>query len=153
MLDRFRFFGRQEKPTAAQDTPEQRASLEPSVPQVTPAQVAPATAIPTFSGGSADSPGAQESMAVEAPPRPDEPAPATPFDPQFCEGLDDRFEMLDKLGDGTFSNVFRARDLTTGQLVAVKIVRKYELQKNDVRRLDPEFRKRNAVTDVGVRVA
>ncbi|XP_031500329.1 probable serine/threonine-protein kinase At1g54610 [Nymphaea colorata] len=35
----------------------------------------------------------------------------------------DSFEKLDKIGQGTYSNVFRARDLETGKIVALKKVR------------------------------
>ncbi|KAI0952025.1 hypothetical protein AcV7_007954 [Taiwanofungus camphoratus] len=42
------------------------------------------------------------------------------------KGLDD-YKLLDKMGDGAFSNVYKAIDLRTGQKVAVKVVRKYEL--------------------------
>jgi serine/threonine protein kinase len=42
------------------------------------------------------------------------------------KGLDN-FKLLDKMGDGAFSNVYKAMDLTTGQTVAVKVVRKFEL--------------------------
>lgn len=42
------------------------------------------------------------------------------------KGLDN-FKLLDKMGDGAFSNVYKAIDLTTRQTVAVKVVRKFEL--------------------------
>ncbi|KAF4974374.1 hypothetical protein FZEAL_8706 [Fusarium zealandicum] len=40
----------------------------------------------------------------------------------------ERWELVDKMGDGAFSNVYRARD-TTGERdeVAIKVVRKYEM--------------------------
>lgn len=40
----------------------------------------------------------------------------------------ERWELLEKMGDGAFSNVYRARD-TTGQYgeVGIKVVRKYEM--------------------------
>jgi serine/threonine-protein kinase RCK2 len=40
----------------------------------------------------------------------------------------ERWELLEKMGDGAFSNVYRARDLQ-GQAgeVAIKVVRKYEM--------------------------
>ncbi|EHK39905.1 hypothetical protein TRIATDRAFT_42549 [Trichoderma atroviride IMI 206040] len=42
----------------------------------------------------------------------------------------DRWELLEKMGDGAFSNVYRARDLTGehGE-VAIKVVRKYEMNR------------------------
>jgi len=42
------------------------------------------------------------------------------------KGLE-RFRLTQKMGDGAFSNVYKALDLTSGASVAVKIVRKYEL--------------------------
>ncbi|KAG9051040.1 hypothetical protein FS837_000148 [Tulasnella sp. UAMH 9824] len=42
------------------------------------------------------------------------------------QGLE-RFKLLEKMGDGAFSHVYKAVDLQTGQKVAVKVVRKYEL--------------------------
>ncbi|CEP14202.1 hypothetical protein [Parasitella parasitica] len=43
------------------------------------------------------------------------------------EGLDDRYNLIKKLGEGAFSNVYEAIDKKTGQHVAIKIVRKLEL--------------------------
>lgn len=37
------------------------------------------------------------------------------------------------MGDGAFSNVYKAVDRKTGQKVAVKVVRKYELSSSQVR--------------------
>lgn len=42
------------------------------------------------------------------------------------KGLEN-FKLLDKMGDGAFSNVYKAIDLTTNEKVAVKVVRKFEL--------------------------
>lgn len=49
-----------------------------------------------------------------------------------CPGLE-RWILLEKMGDGAFSNVYRARD-STRQLgeVAIKIVRKVDLNNNQV---------------------
>jgi hypothetical protein len=46
----------------------------------------------------------------------------------------DRWELLEKMGDGAFSNVYRARDLEgdAGE-VAIKVVRKYEMNSMQVR--------------------
>lgn len=45
----------------------------------------------------------------------------------------ERWTLLEKMGDGAFSNVYRARD-NTGHLgeVAIKVVRKYEMNSNQV---------------------
>lgn len=42
------------------------------------------------------------------------------------KGLEN-FKLLEKMGDGAFSNVYKAIDLTTNEKVAVKVVRKFEL--------------------------
>lgn len=47
-------------------------------------------------------------------------------------GLAERFTLISKMGDGAFSNVYKARDKQTGQKVAIKVVRKYELNSNQV---------------------
>lgn len=46
----------------------------------------------------------------------------------------ERWILLDKMGDGAFSNVYRAKD-SSGQYneVAIKVVRKYEMNNNQVR--------------------
>jgi hypothetical protein len=45
----------------------------------------------------------------------------------------DRYVLLEKMGDGAFSNVYRARD-TTGKVgeVAIKVVRKFEMNSKQV---------------------
>lgn len=52
----------------------------------------------------------------------------------YYEGLSERFQLIKKMGDGAFSNVYKARDRQTGQKVAIKVVRKYELNSNQVSR-------------------
>ncbi|KAJ8456920.1 hypothetical protein ONZ45_g18526 [Pleurotus djamor] len=42
------------------------------------------------------------------------------------KGLEE-FKLMEKMGDGAFSNVYKAVDLSTGKKVAVKVVRKFEL--------------------------
>lgn len=44
----------------------------------------------------------------------------------------ERFILIEKMGDGAFSNVYRARDTQTGQEVAIKVVRKFEMNSNQV---------------------
>ncbi|KAI0068904.1 Pkinase-domain-containing protein [Artomyces pyxidatus] len=53
------------------------------------------------------------------------------------------------MGDGAFSNVYKAIDLTTGQKVAVKVVRKYELtsSQNGDKHLNAQFKKKPRVTE------
>lgn len=44
-------------------------------------------------------------------------------------GLEE-FKLIEKMGDGAFSNVYKAVDRRSGQKVAVKVVRKYELNQS-----------------------
>jgi hypothetical protein len=50
----------------------------------------------------------------------------------------ERWELIEKMGDGAFSNVYRARDLegNAGE-VAIKVVRKYEMNNLQVRVVIP----------------
>lgn len=56
-------------------------------------------------------------------------------DPDLAIGavIDDRYEILSQLGEGGFSIVYKARQLTTGQDVAVKVLRPDRLDKGDKR--------------------
>ncbi|KAG0705506.1 kinase-like domain-containing protein [Suillus ampliporus] len=64
------------------------------------------------------------------------------------KGLDN-FRLLDKMGDGAFSNVYKAVDLTTGERVAVKVVRKFELNASQAgeKHLNAQFKKKPRVTE------
>jgi len=64
------------------------------------------------------------------------------------KGLEN-FKLLEKMGDGAFSNVYNALDLTTGKKVAVKVVRKYELNATQAgeKHLNPQFKKKPRVTE------
>lgn len=48
------------------------------------------------------------------------------------QGLEE-FQLIEKMGDGAFSNVYKAAERKSGQKVAVKVVRKYELNQSQVR--------------------
>ncbi|KAI1655415.1 CAMK/CAMK1 protein kinase [Daldinia decipiens] len=55
----------------------------------------------------------------------------------------ERWELLEKMGDGAFSNVYRAKDLkeNAGE-VAIKVVRKYEMNNmQGHKHLHPDFKK------------
>jgi len=66
--------------------------------------------------------------------------------PQYV-GLEG-FRLIEKMGDGAFSNVYKAIDRTSGQKVAVKVVRKYELNSSqNNKHLNPNFKKRPRVTE------
>ncbi|KAK9477385.1 kinase-like domain-containing protein [Lipomyces japonicus] len=39
----------------------------------------------------------------------------------------DRWQLIEKMGDGAFSNVYKAQNLDTGELAAIKVVRKYDI--------------------------
>lgn len=54
------------------------------------------------------------------------------------DGLEE-YQLVEKMGDGAFSNVYKAIDKRTGKTCAVKVVRKYELSSTQVR-LDPPQR-------------
>lgn len=53
----------------------------------------------------------------------------------------ERWELIEKMGDGAFSNVYKARDLegNAGE-VAIKVVRKYEMNNLQVRVVIPGLR-------------
>ncbi|KAJ7095227.1 kinase-like domain-containing protein [Mycena belliarum] len=64
------------------------------------------------------------------------------------KGLEN-FKIVEKMGDGAFSNVYHAIDLTTNKKVAVKIVRKFELNasQDGDKHLNPKFKKKPRVTE------
>ncbi|KAK0453328.1 kinase-like domain-containing protein [Armillaria borealis] len=64
------------------------------------------------------------------------------------KGLEN-FQLIEKMGDGAFSNVYKAIDLTTQKSVAVKVVRKYELtaSQDGDKHLNPKFKKKPRVTE------
>ncbi|KAH9960504.1 kinase-like domain-containing protein [Russula dissimulans] len=64
------------------------------------------------------------------------------------KGLE-RFQLIEKKGDGAFSNVYKALDITSGMHVAVKAVRKYELTTSQAgeRHLNHKFKKKPRVTE------
>ncbi|KAJ7068119.1 kinase-like domain-containing protein [Mycena amicta] len=64
------------------------------------------------------------------------------------KGLEN-FKIVEKMGDGAFSNVYHAIDLTTNKKVAVKVVRKYELNSSQDgdKHLNPKFKKKPRVTE------
>ncbi|KAI0829369.1 Pkinase-domain-containing protein [Trametes gibbosa] len=64
------------------------------------------------------------------------------------KGLEN-YKLVEKMGDGAFSNVYKAIDLRNGQNVAVKVVRKYELSASQAgdKHLNREFKKKPRVTE------
>lgn len=44
----------------------------------------------------------------------------------------ERYLLIEKMGDGAFSNVYRAKDTQSGQEVGIKVVRKFEMNSNQV---------------------
>ncbi|KAI9338118.1 kinase-like domain-containing protein [Pilaira anomala] len=67
--------------------------------------------------------------------------------PQY-PGLE-RFEMLEKIGEGAFSYVFKARDTATNNEVAIKVVRKRELDASETgkQHLHPNMKKKTKATE------
>ncbi|EIE80369.1 hypothetical protein G6F46_000037 [Rhizopus delemar] len=67
--------------------------------------------------------------------------------PQY-PGLE-RYELLEKIGEGAFSYVFKARDTMTDKEVAVKVVRKKELDasENGKAHLHPNMKKKTKATE------
>lgn len=136
-----------------------------SAAQVTPATVAGTTAVPMFLSPSPSQQSIRSANGPTAAPVADAPrvpeaktihqqveqivaqereaAAATP--PRY-EGLPEQFELVEKLGDGTFSIVYKALDHATGKHVAVKIVRKQD-KSQDAQRVDPALREQNRATE------
>ncbi|KAG7698643.1 hypothetical protein KL930_001421 [Ogataea haglerorum] len=42
----------------------------------------------------------------------------------------ERYQMIDKIGEGAFSTVYKALDVQTNEAVAVKVIKKYQLDKS-----------------------
>ncbi|KAI5829833.1 Pkinase-domain-containing protein [Schizophyllum commune Tattone D] len=64
------------------------------------------------------------------------------------KGLE-KYKLLEKMGDGAFSNVYKAVEIATGQRVALKVVRKFELNASQAgdKHLNPQFKKRPRATE------
>ncbi|KAG2221413.1 hypothetical protein INT45_012664 [Circinella minor] len=58
----------------------------------------------------------------------------------------ERYEIIKKLGDGAFSNVYKARDIRTGRKVAIKVVRKHDPDVNESH-LHPSMKKKPRATE------
>ncbi|CAO3593236.1 unnamed protein product [Absidia cylindrospora] len=61
----------------------------------------------------------------------------------------DRYEIIKKLGDGAFSDVYRARDRRTGRNVAIKVAQKYAVDDSmiDMQHLHPNMKKKPRMTE------
>ncbi|OAD70312.1 calcium/calmodulin-dependent protein kinase, partial [Phycomyces blakesleeanus NRRL 1555(-)] len=66
----------------------------------------------------------------------------------YYPGLE-RYEILEKVGDGAFSNVYKALDTATDKKVAIKVVRKHELtaSENGKNHLHPNMKKKTKATE------
>ncbi|ORY99469.1 kinase-like domain-containing protein [Syncephalastrum racemosum] len=64
----------------------------------------------------------------------------------FYPGLE-RFDLVEKLGEGAFSIVYKAVEKETGKKVAIKIVRKQELDKDGRTHLHPNMKKKPRATE------
>ncbi|KAF9297239.1 hypothetical protein BGZ74_009957 [Mortierella antarctica] len=58
----------------------------------------------------------------------------------------ERFQLIEKMGDGAFSNVFKAKDTRNDRVVAIKVVRKYD-QSAQNRHLHRDMKKKPRVTE------
>ena len=45
------------------------------------------------------------------------------------------YQILKKLGEGTFSEVFQAKSLKTGELVAIKLMKEYYKEESEINKL------------------
>ncbi|KAG0201824.1 hypothetical protein BGX28_005449, partial [Mortierella sp. GBA30] len=59
----------------------------------------------------------------------------------------ERFTLLEKMGDGAFSNVYKAHDTKADRIVAVKVVRKYDMSAHQDRHLHRDMKKKPRVTE------
>ncbi|KAI8971043.1 kinase-like domain-containing protein [Pilobolus umbonatus] len=61
----------------------------------------------------------------------------------------EKYELIEKIGEGAFSYVFKARDKEDGKEVAIKIVRKKELDasENGQQHLHPNMKKKTKATE------
>ncbi|WFC97703.1 MAPK-activated protein kinase Srk1 [Malassezia yamatoensis] len=62
------------------------------------------------------------------------------------KGLPPQFELIKKLGDGTFAEVYKALDRSNGSHVAIKIVRKRAAEQES--KLDPTLREHNRASEI-----
>ncbi|KAF9308806.1 hypothetical protein BG003_010576 [Podila horticola] len=59
----------------------------------------------------------------------------------------ERFQLIEKMGDGAFSNVFKAKDTKHDRVVAIKVVRKYDQSAAQNRHLHRDMKKKPRVTE------
>ncbi|KAF9970348.1 hypothetical protein BGZ73_006949 [Actinomortierella ambigua] len=59
----------------------------------------------------------------------------------------ERYRLLEKMGDGAFSNVYKAHDVKLDRVVAVKVVRKFELNSHQNKHLHRDMKKKPRVTE------
>jgi serine/threonine protein kinase len=76
--------------------------------------MAPPPGVPAAAGGASTT---QIRMAIKPPPAPNDPAKTL-----RNQILDQRYQVMKKLGEGGMSFVYEAKDISTGEVVAVKIM-------------------------------
>ncbi|KAF9323075.1 hypothetical protein BG006_001774 [Podila minutissima] len=59
----------------------------------------------------------------------------------------ERYRLVEKMGDGAFSNVYKAYDTKMDRMVAVKVVRKFELNSHQNKHLHRDMKKKPRVTE------
>ncbi|KAF9900202.1 hypothetical protein EC991_007787 [Linnemannia zychae] len=59
----------------------------------------------------------------------------------------EQYNLLEKMGDGAFSNVYKAYDTKNDRLVAVKVVRKYDMNAQQDKHLHRDMKKKPRMTE------
>ncbi|KAF9933022.1 hypothetical protein FBU30_006697 [Linnemannia zychae] len=59
----------------------------------------------------------------------------------------EHYNLLEKMGDGAFSNVYKAHDLKNDRLVAVKVVRKFDMNTQQSKHLHRDMKKKPRMTE------
>ncbi|KAF9354228.1 hypothetical protein BGX26_007952 [Mortierella sp. AD094] len=59
----------------------------------------------------------------------------------------EHFTLIEKMGDGAFSNVYKAHDTKADRIVAIKVVRKYDMNAQQSKHLHRDMKKKPRVTE------